>query len=89
MPGKSVMILDTSVLCVWLKVPGKETCGSGSSCLDFTKVDHEIKAAIHTQYTLVLPLSSIIETGNHIAQAPERRHERATDLAAFDAAGRR
>ncbi|MCX6884361.1 MAG: hypothetical protein NTX27_04895 [Verrucomicrobia bacterium] len=83
MPGRNVMILDTSVLCVWLKVPGKETCGSGNSCLDFTKVDHEIKAAIHTQYTLVLPLASIIETGNHIAQAPERRHERATDLAAL------
>lgn len=80
MPNKNVMILDTSVLCVWLKVPGKETCGSSSSCLDFAKVDNEIQTAIQTQYTLVLPLASIIETGNHIAQATQWRHERASDL---------
>ena len=24
---KKVLVIDTSVLCVWLKVPGKETCG--------------------------------------------------------------
>jgi hypothetical protein len=81
MPGKNVMILDTSVLCVWLKVPGKETCGSRASCLDFAKVEGEIQTAIEAQYTLVLPLASIIETGNHIAQAPQGRHERATALA--------
>ena len=23
---KKVLVIDTSVLCVWLKVPGKETC---------------------------------------------------------------
>jgi hypothetical protein len=81
MPSKNVMILDTSVLCVWLKVPGKETCGSGASCLNFTKVDGELQTAIEAQYTLVLPLASIIETGNHIAQAPQWRHERAIALA--------
>ena len=75
------MILDTSVLCVWLKVPGKETCGSGKSCLNFTKVDNEIQAAIQTQYTLALPLASIIETGNHIAQSMQWRYERANELA--------
>ena len=81
MPSKNVMILDTSILCVWLKVPGKETCGSGRSCIDFTKVDKEIQTAVQMNYTLVLPLASIIETGNHITQAPTWRHERATDLA--------
>ena len=81
MSSKNVLILDTSILCVWLKVPGKETCGSGSSMIDFAKVDKEIQAAIQTQFTLVLPLASIIETGNHIAQAPQWRHERATALA--------
>jgi hypothetical protein len=81
MPNKQVLILDTSILCVWLKVPGKETCGSGSSCIDFDQVDKEIKSAVEMKYTLVLPLASIIETGNHIAQASQWRHERATDLA--------
>jgi len=81
MPNKQVLILDTSILCVWLKVPGKETCGSGSSCIDFDKVDNEIKSAVEMKYTLVLPLASIIETGNHIAQAAQWRRERAMDLA--------
>ncbi|MBE7503596.1 MAG: hypothetical protein HS113_25565 [Verrucomicrobiales bacterium] len=81
MPSKHVMILDTSVLCVWLKVPGKETCGSGPSSLDFDRVDKEIQTAIQMEYTLVLPLASIIETGNHIAQAPQWRYERASALA--------
>ena len=28
---KKVLIIDTSILCVWLKVPGKETCGTKRS----------------------------------------------------------
>lgn len=83
MPNKHVLIMDTSVLCVWLKVPGKETCGSGENCLGFDKVNAEIQTAIEANYTLVLPLATIIESGNHIAQAPEWRHERATQLAAL------
>jgi hypothetical protein len=78
---KNVLILDTSILCVWLKVPGKETCGSGDSCIDFAKVDSEIQTAMQTQYTLVLPLATIIETGNHIVKASQWRHERAMALA--------
>jgi len=81
MPTKNVLILDTSILCVWLKVPGKVTCGSGPSCIDFSKVDKEIQTAVKLNYTLVLPLASIIETGNHITQASQWRHERAQDLA--------
>jgi len=80
-PTKNVMILDTSILCVWLKVPGKETCGSGEACIDFDHVDREIKSAVDLHYTLVLPLASIIETGNHISQAPEYRFDRAQALA--------
>ncbi len=81
MSHKNVMILDTSILCIWLEVPGKETCGSGASCIDFAKVDKEIQSAVAMNYTLVLPLATIIETGNHIAQAPEWRHQRASQLA--------
>lgn len=81
MSHKNVMILDTLILCIWLKVPGKETCGSAASCIDFAKVDEEIQSAVAMNYTLVLPLATIIETGNHIAQAPQWRHERATDFA--------
>jgi hypothetical protein len=47
---RKVLLIDTSLLCVWLKVPGKETAGNN-------KWDFE------------LPLATVIETGNHIAQA--------------------
>jgi hypothetical protein len=81
MATKNVLVLDTSILCVWLQVPGKETCGSGESRIDFAAVQKEIQAAIDMNYTLVLPLASIIETGNHITRAAQFRHERATSLA--------
>jgi hypothetical protein len=32
---KKVLIFDTSVLCVWLKVPRKETCGPDNNPLTF------------------------------------------------------
>lgn len=33
--------------------------------------------------TFVLPIASLIETGNHIAQAPQYRFERASSLAGY------
>lgn len=32
---KKVLDVDTSVLCVWLKVPGKETCGPSNDHRDW------------------------------------------------------
>ena len=44
---RKVLILDTSILCVWLKVPGKETCGSGANTITYdtvhTKIEEEVK----------------------------------------------
>lgn len=65
---KKAIILDTSVLCIWLQVPGKETCGSGESKLTYENVNNYINAEISNEATLILPLASIIETGNHITQ---------------------
>ena len=79
--SKSVLILDTSVLCVWLKIPGFDSCGSDVHRWDFAKIDEEITTAVEMHFTLVLPLATIIETGNHIAHAPERRRDRAIALA--------
>lgn len=81
MSSKSVLIVDTSLLCVWLKIPKMETCGRVGDIWDFQRVEKEINAAVGQGYTLVLPLASIIETGNHIAHAPQYRHERAKGLA--------
>ncbi|ARU60124.1 hypothetical protein CBW65_02910 [Tumebacillus avium] len=78
-----VLIIDTSMLCCWLQVPGKETCGTTEDQWDFQRVNHEIQEEIAAGSTLVLPLATIIETGNHIAQANGDRFSIAQQLAAL------
>jgi len=64
---RKVLLIDTSLLCVWLKVPGKETAGNNK--WDFELVNEKILTEIAKRTALVLPLATVIETGNHIAQA--------------------
>lgn len=78
---RKVLIIDTSILCVWLDVPGKETCGPEDDRWDKLRVDAKIQNEIQAKTTFVLPLASIIETGNHIAQAAHSRYERGQALA--------
>ncbi len=81
MAGK-VLIFDTSMLCVWLSVPGKETCGSKDDPWDKKRVDEKLKQEQQLKTTFVLPLAAIIETGNHIAQAPSNhRYKLAQEFA--------
>lgn len=40
---KKVLVIDTSVLCVWLKVPGKETCGSSHALVTYEMVAEKIE----------------------------------------------
>lgn len=68
------MVLDTSVLDVWLKVPGNDTCGPQSDEWDYQRVDSKISEEIDKGSLLVLPLATIIETGNHITQSPGNRY---------------
>ena len=77
---RKVLILDTSMLCVWLGVPGKETCGPPRDSWDRARVTRLLKKEEREGTTFVLPLASIIETGNHIAQAPRLRYEKAQEL---------
>lgn len=78
---KKVLIIDTSILCVYLCVPGKETCGAEDNKWDKIKVDEILAKEKETKTTFVLPLAAIIETGNHIAQAKTKRYEMAKELA--------
>lgn len=80
---RRVLIMDTSILCVWLQVPGKEMCGPDNDQWDKKRVDRLLKAEEARDTTLVLPLATIIETGNHIAHARTRRYETAQALAAL------
>lgn len=75
------MIIDTSILCVQLDVLGMETCGSDNDRWDKRRVNKKIQDEINSRTTLVLPLATIIETGNHIAQSSHSRRERGQDLA--------
>ena len=70
---KRVLIFDTSILCCLLKVPGKETAGTNDDRWDHDRVRNHLAAASADDSTFVLPLASIVETGNHIAQAPGDR----------------
>jgi len=72
---RKVVVIDTSVLCVWLRVPGKETCGPSSDIWTYDRADVELSKEKMNNSTLVLPIATIIETGNHIAQAISRRFE--------------
>lgn len=79
--SRKVLIIDTSVLCCWLRVPGKDEAGPLNDLWNFKRIDSLIKREIKAKSTLVLPLATIIETGNHIAQSSGNRFECATKLA--------
>ena len=66
---KKVLVIDTSVLCVWLKVPGKETCGPSKALVTYEMVSEKIEEEKKKGTTFILPLATIIETGNHIAHS--------------------
>ncbi|KJR97364.1 MAG: hypothetical protein VR68_13020 [Peptococcaceae bacterium BRH_c4a] len=77
---KKILVVDTSFLCCWLGVPGKETCGKHDDVWDMARVIGLIDEEIEAGATLILPLATIIETGNHIAQAPHSQYELAKKL---------
>ena len=78
---KKLLIIDTSILCVYLGVPGKETCGSKGNKWNKIQVDEKLKKEEEAKTTFVLPLATIIETGNHIAQVSTKRYKIAKKLA--------
>jgi hypothetical protein len=81
--SKRVLILDTSVLLCWLQVPGKDTCGPLADRWDNDRISQLILEETAKGSTFVLPIATLIETGNHIAQAADNnRFRRAERLAA-------
>ncbi len=79
--SRKVLILDTSILCCWLKIPGKETAGQADDLWNHARILHLLEDEQQNGSTFVLPLATLIETGNHIAQAPTNRYECAQKLA--------
>jgi hypothetical protein len=79
--NRKVLIIDTSVLCCWLEVPGKETAGPAHDQWNHARIEHLLTKEKSGGSIFVLPLATLIETGNHIAQASGRRLECARSLA--------
>lgn len=81
--SQRVLILDTSVLCCWLRVPGKEEAGPIHDRWSHARISKLLEDEQKKHSTLVLPLATLIETGNHIAQAATLRFECANGLAQY------
>lgn len=79
MPSK-VLIFDTSVLCCWLKIPGKETAGPANDRWTHNRIAELLAAEKQEGSTFVLPIATLIETGNHIANCNGNRFELASSL---------
>lgn len=79
--SRKVLILDTSVLCCWLKVAGKDKAGPLNDLWDYTRIKDLLDYEHKQGSCFVLPMATLIETGNHIAQAPTNRYDCAKSLA--------
>lgn len=55
-----VVFVDTSILCNLIPVPGKDQ--------DSAAVRAELAAHVKARHTMILPVTTVIEAGNHIAQ---------------------
>lgn len=72
---KRILIIDTSILCIWLNIPGMDTCGPDKDRWNNLRVQAKINEELAKSTTFVLPLATIIETGNHIAKTSKHRKE--------------
>jgi hypothetical protein len=76
---RKILILDSSILCVLLDIPGKNDC-TGS-----IKWTHKLEATEIAQrekdgWYFVLPIACVIEAGNHITHCNGDRFQLATQL---------
>ena len=57
---KAICLIDTSIFVEILQVPGKST--------HYGIIIRELEGKIHNSESLFLPMATVLETGNHIAQ---------------------
>ncbi|WP_448630326.1 hypothetical protein [Cellulomonas soli] len=79
MPDNTVYMIDTSVLLNLLRVPGRDS--------EHAKIRALFEARLEAGAKFVLPITTLIESGNHIAQCSgDRRAAAGRFVAAVDAA---
>lgn len=67
--ARKVIVLDTSILCVWLGIPGMDRIEKkGETPISQSDIVAKIQKEIAGGARIVLPLASVIECGNHITQ---------------------
>lgn len=66
-------IMDTNILCCYLKIPGKEVVGNGKQW-NFETIMKKINEIEKDKGSIVIPLPVMIELGNHIGH--EKDYER-------------
>lgn len=80
---RRVIVIDTSILCCLLRVPGKDTAGEEGNKWDYGRANEVMQREIEGGATLVLPIATLIETGNHIAQCSGNRYDMARELTEY------
>ena len=55
--SKKVLIVDTCLACVWMKVPEMEVAGPDNDRWDYDRVNAKIESEIADGTLLVLPLA--------------------------------
>ncbi|MBF0428645.1 MAG: hypothetical protein HQL94_06945 [Magnetococcales bacterium] len=73
--GKKVLVLDTTLLVVWLRFPGENAVGPKDDLWTFDRIDQHFKESEQQGATFVLPLATIIETGNMICKCEQHCRE--------------
>lgn len=66
---RRILVIDTSILCLWLNVPGMDPCGPAHDQWDKQRIEKKIAEEQSNCATFVSPLATLIETGNHIARS--------------------
>lgn len=64
----SICLLDTSILCELLQIPDR--------CQRSDEIRAELLRKTTSKETLLLPISAVVETGNHIGQIKDGRLRR-------------
>lgn len=64
----AICIIDTSVFCELLRVPYMDA--------DHASITSDLRVKIREKETLLLPMTAILETGNHIGQVADGKKRR-------------
>jgi hypothetical protein len=70
----TIVLIDTSVLCEFIEIPGK--------CSNSERIKADLINLVRQNSTLLLPIATILETGRHISQVADGqvRRQKAIEL---------